>query len=101
MNRKLHNSVTALFATCGLLVLSLMAANPVSKLQVGASDAVAAPTTVQAPTQVVVQARHAAEAEGRLNRAPLGPFARRPRARRQWPAARPWRHINTSKESIG
>lgn len=29
MNRKLHNTVTALFATSGLLALSLMAANPV------------------------------------------------------------------------
>jgi hypothetical protein len=28
MNRKLHNTVTALFATSGLLALSLMAANP-------------------------------------------------------------------------
>jgi hypothetical protein len=29
MNRKLHNTVTALFATSGLLALSLMAGNPV------------------------------------------------------------------------
>ena len=29
MNRKLHNTVTALFATSGLLVLSLIAARPV------------------------------------------------------------------------
>ena len=28
MNRKLHNTVTALFATSGLLALSLMTANP-------------------------------------------------------------------------
>ena len=29
MNRKLHNTASALFASAGLLVLSLMAANPV------------------------------------------------------------------------
>ena len=28
MNRKLHNTASALFASAGLLVLSLMAANP-------------------------------------------------------------------------
>jgi hypothetical protein len=31
MNRKLHNTVTALFATSGLLALSLMAANPLPR----------------------------------------------------------------------
>ena len=31
MSRKLHNTVTALIATSGLLVLSLMAASPVSQ----------------------------------------------------------------------
>ena len=30
MNRKLHNTASALFASAGLLVLSLMAANPMS-----------------------------------------------------------------------
>ena len=43
MNRKLHNSVTALFATTGLLVLSLMAANPVRTQ----SDAIVAPVVQQ------------------------------------------------------
>ena len=32
MNRKLHNTVTALAATTGLLVLSLMAARPVASM---------------------------------------------------------------------
>ena len=71
MNRKLHNSVTALVATSGLLVLSLMAANPVST----AAHAVIAPVVVQAPAtpapsakagKLVVDARHAAEAAARI-----------------------------------
>ena len=43
MNRKLHNSVTALVATSGLLVLSLMAANPIRSHLRGADVAPAAP----------------------------------------------------------
>ena len=53
MNRKLHNTVTALVATTGLLVLSLMASNPVMA---------PAPT----PAESLVQARHAAEAAKRI-----------------------------------
>ena len=69
MTRKLHNSVTALFATSGLLLLSLMAANPAPP----AADAFAAPVvTAQAeqPAQevakVAAQARHAAAAAKRI-----------------------------------
>jgi hypothetical protein len=54
MNRKLHNTVTALAATTGLLVLGLMAASP------------AMVPMPQAPTETVVQARHAAEAAKRI-----------------------------------
>jgi len=39
MNRKLHNTVTALFATSGLLALSLMAANPVVPAEMAANPA--------------------------------------------------------------
>jgi hypothetical protein len=53
MNRKLHNTVTALVATTGLLVLSLMASNPVMA---------PAPT----PAESVVQAHHAVEAAKRI-----------------------------------
>jgi hypothetical protein len=53
MNRKLQNTVTALVATTGLLVLSLMASNPVMA---------PAPT----PAESLVQARHAAEAAKRI-----------------------------------
>lgn len=35
MNRKLHNTISALFATSGLLVLSLIAATPVSTQSAG------------------------------------------------------------------
>ena len=64
MNRKLHNTVTALAATTGLLVLSLMAANP-------AAAPVPMPATFEyaAATSSVdhaVQARHAAEAAKRI-----------------------------------
>jgi hypothetical protein len=72
MNRKLHNSVTALFATTGLLVLSLMAANPVRTQ----SDAIVAPVVQQQvpvarvqpvrPAQLAVEARHAIEAAKRI-----------------------------------
>ena len=71
MNRKLHNSVTALFATTGLLVLSLMAANPVRTQ----SDAIVAPVVQQqvpvapAPAaKIAVQARHAAAAAQRIEK---------------------------------
>ena len=65
MTRKLHNSVTALFATSGLLLLSLMAANPAPP----AADAFAAPIEVQAEQpvrEVAAQARHAAAAAKRI-----------------------------------
>ena len=65
MTRKLHNSVTALFATSGLLLLSLMAANPAPP----AADVFAAPLTVQAERpvrEVAAQARHAAAAAKRI-----------------------------------
>ena len=53
MNRKLHNTVTALAATTGLLVLSLMAAHPV--------QLTAAPFEGD-----MVQARHARDAAQRI-----------------------------------
>ncbi|KGQ20329.1 hypothetical protein LF41_865 [Lysobacter dokdonensis DS-58] len=72
MNRKLHNTVTALFATSGLLVLSLMAANPAPST--GAS--VLAPIVVQpaadsAPAnaklaKLAAQGQHAAAAAKRI-----------------------------------
>ncbi len=71
MNRKLHNTVTALFATSGLLVLSLMAANPAPS----ASEAVFAPLVQPAAThapanaklaKIVAEGRHAAEAAKRI-----------------------------------
>jgi hypothetical protein len=64
MNRKLHNTVTALAATTGLLVLSLMAAAPVAPMEATrlapAMAAASAPTTTDAQIQRVVGA--AAEA---------------------------------------
>jgi hypothetical protein len=54
MNRKLHNTVTALAATTGLLVLSLMAAHP-------------APTAAVPFEAQVAQARHAQEAAKRID----------------------------------
>jgi hypothetical protein len=73
MNRKLHNSVTALFATTGLLVLSLMAANPVRTTQ--EVEVVAVPVVQQVslahaekaqPENLAAQARHAAAAAARI-----------------------------------
>ncbi|UHQ19124.1 hypothetical protein LVB87_13165 [Lysobacter sp. KIS68-7] len=52
MNRKLHNTVTALFATTGLLVLGLMAANPVR--------------TAPAPLEQQVATTHVQEASKRI-----------------------------------
>ena len=56
MNRKLHNTVTALVATTGLLVLGLMAANP----------AVPAPASFDAQMARLQQDQHAAAAATRI-----------------------------------
>ena len=72
MTRKLHNSVTALVATSGLLVLSLMAANPVSNDTL--SGTVVVPVVQQVPVapapaaKIAVQARHAAAAAQRIEK---------------------------------
>jgi hypothetical protein len=77
MNRKLHNSVTALFATTGLLVLSLMAANPIRDhfpgadtapvvQQVPAAPAPASTANVAKASKAAAEARHAAEAAKRI-----------------------------------
>ena len=66
MNRKLHNSVTALVATSGLLVLSLMAANPIRDHFRGAEiapvvqEAPAAPAPTPKVAKLAAEARHAA-----------------------------------------
>ena len=71
MNRKLHNTVTALFATTGLLVLGLMAANPVAQVpspfapQAEVASAAAAKTRYQQDAAKRIEAR-AAEMEARL-----------------------------------
>jgi len=71
MNRKLHNTVTALFATTGLLVLGLMAANPVAQApspfapQAEVASAAAAKTRYQQDAAKRIEAR-AAEMEARL-----------------------------------
>lgn len=57
MNRKLHNTVTALVATTGLLVLGLMAAHPA---------AVPAPASFDAQMAAVQQDRHSAAAAERI-----------------------------------
>jgi len=56
MNRKLHNTVTALVATTGLLVLGLMAAHP----------AAPAPTSFDAQMARVEQTRHSDAAAERI-----------------------------------
>ena len=56
MNRKLHNTVTALVATTGLLVLGLMAAHP----------AAPAPTSFEAQMARVEQTRHSDAAAERI-----------------------------------
>ena len=64
MNRKLHNTVTALAATTGLLVLSLMAANPVlapAPMPTHSDYVSAAPAADRA-----AQVQHAAEAAKRI-----------------------------------
>ncbi|MUV14994.1 hypothetical protein [Noviluteimonas gilva] len=72
MNRKLHNTVTALFATSGLLVLSLMAANPAPSLgEAVFSPVVATPAAPHAPAdaklaKIVAEGRHAAAAAKRI-----------------------------------
>ena len=71
MNRKLHNTVTALFATTGLLVLGLMAANPVAQApspfapQAEVASAAVAKTRYQQDVAKRIEAR-AAEMEARL-----------------------------------
>ena len=87
MNRKLHNTATALFATSGLLLLSLMAANPASS----AREAVLAPVVVQpaathAPAdaklaKIVAEGRHAAAAAKRIEARALGLQARLDKAK--------------------
>ena len=69
MNRKLHNSITALVATSGLLLLSLMAANPVRNAFSPIAEATVAPVVPQpAPhvANIAAQARHAAAAAKRI-----------------------------------
>ena len=56
MNRKLHNTVTALFATTGLLVLGLMAANPVSPM----------PAPLEPQVATAATSRHAQETAKRI-----------------------------------
>ena len=71
MNRKLHNTVTALFATTGLLVLGLMAANPVMQApspfapQAEVASAAIAKTRYQQDVAKRIEAR-AAQMEARL-----------------------------------
>jgi hypothetical protein len=62
MNRKLHNTVTALSATTGLLVLSLMAARPLPALHATPD----APAFAQETVELREQGRHAAEAAKRI-----------------------------------
>ena len=52
MNRKLHNTVTALFATSGLLALSLMAAQPQVAVKPAPAAQLAEATTAGLETQV-------------------------------------------------
>ena len=72
MNRKLHNTVTALFATSGLLVLSLMAANPAPMAGPALLAPIAAqPAATHAPAEaklakIAAQGRHAAAAAKRI-----------------------------------
>ena len=70
MNRKLHNTVTALFATSGLLVLSLIAARPMPT-----QEFLVAPVAVQADLRdsdvaaaeaAKARVRHAAELAKRM-----------------------------------
>ena len=71
MNRKLHNTVTALFATSGLLVLSLIAARPMPT-----QETLVAPAAVHAELRdsdvaaaaeaAKTKGRHAAEAARRI-----------------------------------
>ncbi|MGO4550015.1 hypothetical protein AB4059_02775 [Lysobacter sp. 2RAF19] len=71
MNRKLHNTVTALFATSGLLVLSLMAANPAPSAGENVLAPVVQPAAIHAPAdaklaKIVAEGRHAAAAAKRI-----------------------------------
>ena len=70
MNRKLHNTVTALFATSGLLVLSLIAARPVPTQETlvapAAVHAELRDSDVAAAEAAKARGRHAAEAAKRI-----------------------------------
>ena len=70
MNRKLHNTVTALFATSGLLVLSLIAARPLPTQEVlvapAAVHAELRDSDVAAAEAAKARGRHAAEAAKRI-----------------------------------
>jgi hypothetical protein len=61
MNRKLHNTVTALAATTGLLVLSLMAGAPVAPLD--AASLAPATASTRAPTDAQIERIVGAAAE--------------------------------------
>ena len=70
MNRKLHNTVTALFATSGLLVLSLIAARPLPTQETlvapAAVHAELRDSDVAAAEAAKARGRHAAEAAKRI-----------------------------------
>jgi len=70
MNRKLHNTVTALFATSGLLVLSLIAARPLPTQEIlvapAAVHAELRDSDVAAAEAAKARGRHAAEAAKRI-----------------------------------
>ena len=70
MNRKLHNTVTALFATSGLLVLSLIAARPMpiqeTLVAPAAVHAELRDSDVAAAEAAKARGRHAAEAAKRI-----------------------------------
>ena len=70
MNRKLHNTVTALFATSGLLVLSLIAARPMPTQETlvapAAVHAELRDSDVAAAEAAKARGRHAAEAAKRI-----------------------------------
>ena len=70
MNRKLHNTVTALFATSGLLVLSLIAARPLPTQETlvapAAVHAELRDSDVAAAEATKARVRHAAELAKRM-----------------------------------
>ena len=73
MNRKLHNTVTALAATTGLLVLSLMAAAPVAPLD--AASLAPAMAAAPAPTNAQIERIVGAAAEAATLAAIAAAFA--------------------------